>query len=360
MSRFFAWCRRLFRDLRRALRRPVVRRLALTLLFLWMMDGAIGLLCEAQWQESLGFGAAFRTRILTQGLLFCGTAFVALGLAAWPLRVFAALPAARLELPERYAWVERRLAALSRFDVRSLQILVLALTFFTAQDAARHWPQILLFNGDDWGVRATPWHLDAALWTFSLPGMSFLLDAAGRAVNIALLAALPSALGRGMAQFLTRRSLLPRGAIRCLALLGALWFACRASRFLLAPFDLVLSPSGLTFLDWLARWPVLWLGSALNAIAALLLLAASVFRVRVSLVLRGSLAALIALARAASRCFRRSDVRSVTLLTSVAPAATPAAMTSGTVFTLWSVTATVCETVKNRTVAVWKDSRFSV
>ena len=290
MSRFFSWCKRLVFDLRRALRHPLVGRLALALLAFWLLDGGAKLLCEAQWQGAIGFGGVWRTRFLTQSLLFCATAFCALGLAAWPLRVFASLPPARLGLPPRYEWMERRLTALGRFDARSLQLPILFLALLTSRDAARHWPQALLFDGDDWGVSIAPWRLDAALWTFRLPGLYLVLDAATRAVNIALLAALPPALGRGAAQFLTRRPILPPRALRCLAMLGALWFACRAARFMLAPFDLSLS--GLDFLDWQARRPVLWLGGVINALTALSLLTACIFRLRAALLLRLGVAAL--------------------------------------------------------------------
>jgi hypothetical protein len=269
------WGSRLALDMGRALRRPVWRRLGGLLALLWVFDRAVYFLTESQWQSAAGLGALWRVRTQTQSLLFVSAASAVLLLSLWPWRTLVALPALPPALPPRYGWLERRLRRLMRYDMRLVVLLISLGAVFTGWGAASHWADWLLWrHGGVWGVEALLWQRDAGFWVFQLPGWYLLRHIAARAVEIALLGGLILASGRGAAQFLSGRPPLPRGAARCLLLLAALFFALRAVRYFLAPFDET-ATLGYDFVAWHGRRPAFWLAAVLNAGAALLFLGAT-------------------------------------------------------------------------------------
>ncbi len=256
------WGLRLLRDAGRALRRPLTRRLLGVLLLLWLLDQAIYFATETQWQSAAGFGAVWQARFLAEIVLFSGAFGLTFlfSLLLWPL---VALPASAPKLPSQYAWLERRLRVLNRFDGRVARLLIFIGALWNGLQAAAHWPQWMLFwHGENWGVRAPFWDADVAFWIFRLPFWNLLLHILQRALLIVLFCGFFLALGRGAARFLSRSPALPRRALRGLILLGIAFFVVRALQFSLMPFGEMATLEADA--AWNARVPAWWLGTLLN------------------------------------------------------------------------------------------------
>lgn len=262
-------------------RRRAVRAALLFLLALWVFDHGVTLVTDSQWQDSIGFGAAYRTRLFAGVMLFGGVLLSALLLLLGTLRALHHTPKTEIALPLLYVSLQSWLETFERVCAR-LACLVIGLEALRqARFLAGQRDQWLLFRHASVVGRRDPFFgLDADFYQFRLPFLHALLDVAARLTLDVLLVSLVLLAGRGVVRWVSPRPELPRALARWCLGLGAALFGLRGLNYALWPLDLMtaqhpdaLVSAGMTFVDWNVRRPLGWLGIALCALMILLLLA---------------------------------------------------------------------------------------
>ncbi|QTX32660.1 UPF0182 family protein [Aminithiophilus ramosus] len=223
-------------------------------------------LTELLWYHEVGASQAFWIRIWPQALLFLVASvfsFLALYLNWRPALTRTALP--------------DEMVLSSKTQRRLLFLAALAFALFQGAGARGHWEEALLFlNGTSFSVDDPLFGKDLSFYIFRLPFIAFLRQWLQGLLVLAFGGvALLSALG-GASRGLQLPFPLSRTEKRHLSLLGAAIALLWALGFLLARYDLLYSPRGVTFgasyTDVFAELPALNILTGLTVALALLIL----------------------------------------------------------------------------------------
>ena len=212
-------------------RRPRVRRVALALLALWLMDAIIGNITEKWWCDALGVGALWTARSFAQWQLFFASAL--LGSAFLAALIFFLTPP-RESVPDinQRSVLESAVAAYAQYGRRATWQIGAIVVLWQSRRAAFWGDEWLLWrSGEAWGER--DWSgADWSAWIWGWPIFDGLSRILWSSVTLALLAGFALHAVQIVLVSLRRQNenaLL--SARRLLWFLGALWFACLGARY---------------------------------------------------------------------------------------------------------------------------------
>ena len=225
---------------------------------------------EWLWFDSLGFSAAFRTRILTRIALYIGSAVLLFSFLA--LNWIAAWRRSKDELAE--AWS-------IRWNPRFLPWVILGAAAFlslgNSMGSSAAWETILgFFKGGAFGEKDAIFGKDIGFYVFTLPFLALVRGWVMNALFLALLGtamlSLPGRLGRFFAMDFSLRPQTRRHLLILASTLVLAW----GSGFLLDRWNLLYSPTGIVvgpgYTDIHALLPALTVLFAISVATAVLLL----------------------------------------------------------------------------------------